>query len=100
MAILYLCSDVNDAIVEGASFGRDCDTIGNVVGSIGGALHGAGAIRDNWIRECERANRDLFEEIHGDPNEDFDAMADRLMDALNSHYETVREHEQMLNELT
>ncbi len=49
-----LCEgDVNQCIIEGASFGRDCDTISRVAGSVAGALQGARAICQDWIETCE-----------------------------------------------
>lgn len=99
IGILFLCNDVNRAIVEAASFGRDCDTIGSVVGSLGGALHGADVLRNDWIQECEQVNRELFEEIHGDPDEDFEAMADQLVSALEAQRDRVHERGEILENL-
>jgi ADP-ribosylglycohydrolase len=83
MAILYLCQgDVNQCLIEGASFGRDCDTISSIVGSIAGTLHGAGAIRQEWIDDSEAANAGFFDEVAGDPQRNFRAMAYQLVEAL------------------
>ena len=82
-AIISLCNgEPNASIIEGASFGRDCDTIASCIGCIVGALHGAAAMRPEWIEESERANADVFTELHGDPGQNFSAMARRMVDAL------------------
>jgi hypothetical protein len=52
------------------------------VGCLGGALRGAKAIRQDWIETCEQANRDLFEELEGDPQANFYATAQRLHSVL------------------
>ena len=84
-AILYLCKgDVNQCIIEGANFGRDCDTIGSIVGSITGAMHGASAIRPEWIEAVEKANEEYFLELEGDAQANFHSMALRLVEALKS----------------
>jgi ADP-ribosylglycohydrolase len=78
-AILRLCAgDPNRAIIEGANFGRDCDTIGSCVGSVVGILYGAGALREAWKNEVEAANADIFLELHGDASQGFRAMAEKL----------------------
>lgn len=83
MALLELCEgDVNRCIIEGASFGRDCDTIARAVGSLAGALQGASALRPGWIATCEEGNRELFAEAEGDSEADFYSMAVRLTEAL------------------
>jgi ADP-ribosylglycohydrolase len=64
VALVHLCGDdVNRCIVEGASFGRDCDSIASICGNIAGALHGASSIRPEWVEACEKANQDIFEEL-------------------------------------
>lgn len=80
--LLTLCDDPWRAIVEAASFGRDADTIASIVGSVVGVVHGASALPDGLVEACESANREFFEELEGDPDADFRAMADRLVDAL------------------
>jgi ADP-ribosylglycohydrolase len=85
MAILHLAgADPNQAMIEAASFGRDCDTTASLVGSITGALYGASAIRDDWVATVETANRDFFAEVEGDPEANFHAMAARLVQALDA----------------
>jgi ADP-ribosylglycohydrolase len=74
--------ELNRSLIEAANFGRDCDTIATIVGCLGGALTGAAAIRQDWIETCEQANRDLFEELDGDPQANFYTTAGRLHSAL------------------
>lgn len=98
--ILSLCSkSPNEAIIEAASFGRDSDTIGSVVGNIVGALHGATAIRDTWIEQCEESNRGFFEELHGDPDEDIEKVAYRLISALENEQQRAKDRHQTLSTL-
>jgi ADP-ribosylglycohydrolase len=83
MAIIKLVQgDINQGIIEGANFGRDCDTIGGIVGNILGAHHGASAIRPGWIEMVEKANEEYFEELEGDPKLNFLSMAQRMTESL------------------
>jgi ADP-ribosylglycohydrolase len=91
MALFHLCQgDVNACIIEGASFGRDCDTIGRAIGCIAGAMQGASAIRQDWIETVERVNEPLFEALEGDRGANFYRLAERLVEALRSEEEAVR----------
>lgn len=91
-AILHLTNgDVNEGIIEGASFGRDCDTIGSIVGNIAGVLQGASAIREDWKASCEAANAAFFEDLEGDPNANFHSMAVRLVEALQKEQQAAEE---------
>ena len=100
MALLYLCGgEVNECIIEGASFGRDCDTIARCVGCLAGAMQGASAIRQDWIKTVERANEELFEEVEGDPKTNFYAMARRLVEALNAEKQAAQERVRTLEDL-
>jgi ADP-ribosylglycohydrolase len=49
--------DFERAIVGGANYGRDCDSIASMAGAIAGALHGDGAIPPAWIARIKEANR-------------------------------------------
>lgn len=99
-AILYLCQgDVNECLVEGASFGRDCDTISSIVGSIAGAMLGAGAIHQEWISTVEAANADFFEEVEGDSQANFYAMAGRLVQALQAEQQAAQARSALLGEI-
>ena len=94
-----LDGDVNACMVEGANFGRDCDTIGSIAGNIAGVLQGASAIRPDWIEECERANAELFQEVEGDPQANFHAMATRLVDALRAEKQVAAERARVLGDI-
>jgi ADP-ribosylglycohydrolase len=84
-ALLQVCgADVNRCLVEGASVGRDADTIASVLGCLAGALHGAHAIRADWIEAVEQANQGFFTEVEGDPQANFGSMAERLVAAIAS----------------
>ena len=100
MAILYLChGDVNQSMIEAASFGRDCDTTASMAGAIGGALHGASAVRQDWITTVETANEDFFIELEGDASANFHSMAVRLVSALKAEYNTAISRVNMLSEI-
>jgi len=99
-ALLYLTKgDVNEGIIAGANFGRDCDTIASIVGNIAGAMQGASAIRKQWIDECEKANEDLFEELEGDKNANFYSMACRMVEALKNEIKAAEERAEALKRL-
>ena len=49
--------DYEGSIFGGANYGRDNDSIAGMAGAIAGALHGARAIRPNWIKQIDQANR-------------------------------------------
>jgi len=100
MAILYLCGgDVNQSMIEAASFGRDCDTTASMAGSIAGALHGAGAIRQDWIETVERANQDFFQEVEGNPQTNFFSIAQRLVEALQVERQAAQDRLVMLDRI-
>jgi ADP-ribosylglycohydrolase len=99
-AIFHLCGGEPDrCIVEGASFGRDCDTIATLAGGLAGALRGAGAIRTDWIADCEAANEDLFVEVEDDPRQNFYAMAERLVEALRSERRSAQARVELLDRI-
>ena len=91
-ALLRVCgADVDRCLVEGASVGRDADTIASVLGCLAGALHGAHAIRPDWIEAVERANQDFFTELEGDPQANFRSMAERLVAAIAAERDHARQ---------
>jgi ADP-ribosylglycohydrolase len=101
VGIFYLCEgDANRCIVEGASFGRDADTIASVVGGLAGALRGAGAIREDWIEQCERANEEFFAELEGTPQANYRRMATRLVEAMEAEKRAIRERLDTLSRIT
>ncbi len=100
MAILHLCKgDVNQCIIEGANFGRDCDTISSIVGSLAGTIVGASAIRSDWIETCEKANEEFFEELEGDREANFYSMACRLVEALKAESQAAIERVRILDRI-
>jgi len=82
--IQLMKEDINESIIEGANFGRDCDTIASMIGNLLGAMKGASSIRKEWIETVEAANSDLFEELEGDANKNLKYMSERLVKAMRS----------------
>ncbi|WP_199243744.1 hypothetical protein [Haloplanus rallus] len=68
--------------------------MGNVVGT----LHGASSLDDEWIEDCETANKEFFRELHGDPDHGFRTMADRLVDALRDERRRAERRAEFLDE--
>ncbi len=100
LAILYLCQgNVNECLVEGASFGRDADAISSLSGSIAGAMQGASAISPKWVEAVEKANEPLFEEVEGDPTANFFSMAQRLVEALRGEKRAAAERVNVLQKI-
>lgn len=100
IGLFYLLDgDVNRCIVEGANFGRDCDTIGGVVGALAGAYQGADAIRQDWIETVENANKPFFTELENDENANFYSMAERLTNALVKEQQTALSRSVLLQNL-
>ena len=96
--LLRLCGhDPNHSLVEPASFGRD-DTIASVLGCMVGALHGASALRPDWIEDCERANAAFFAEA-GHGTDSFKVTAVRLVEALQSELRKARRRAETLERL-
>lgn len=94
MAILDLCNgDPNVSIIAAANFGRDSDSIATLTGNIVGALAGASHLRQEWIDECEKANRPFFEEMHDDSIETFQDVADHLVAVLSNERERASQRE-------
>ncbi len=50
---LLAAGDPARAIVYGANFGRDSDTIGTMVGALSGAFKGVGALKPEWVAKIE-----------------------------------------------
>jgi ADP-ribosylglycohydrolase len=100
VAVLLACAgDPDTAIIEGASLGRDADTIATVIGCFVGALHGAEALRADWRATVESANSGFFAELTGDPSQGFDAMTTRLMGAIERTRRAARRRADLLDTL-
>jgi ADP-ribosylglycohydrolase len=91
--------DPREALVVAAGIGRDADTIASVVGTFVGALHGASALPRHWVDQSERANADFFAEATGAPTNGFRAMAERMVQTLHRHRDTVRQRSEQLDAL-
>lgn len=64
LAIVELAKgDPRQAILWGANFGRDADTIGTMIGGIVGALHGAAGLPAEWVAKVEANPNVQYREI-------------------------------------
>jgi ADP-ribosylglycohydrolase len=100
MALLEFCEgDAEQSIVEGASFGRNCDAIASITGSIAGAVSGAEELPDSWITQCESANTPLFEKLGYDSSEGFKDMSQGLVKSIEQERQTARERLEFLDGL-
>jgi hypothetical protein len=63
-------------------------------------LRGAGAIREDWIEQCERANEEFFAEVEGDEQANFCRVARRLVEATESEKRAIRERLDTLSGIT
>lgn len=100
VGLLQFCgNDVEQAIIEGASFGRNCDAIASITGSIAGTVSGAENIPESWITQCEDANTALFERFGYDSTEGFKDMSQQLVHALEYEHQTARERSRFLESL-
>lgn len=58
LALMVVCDgDFESTLSAAANYGRDCDSIAGMAGSVLGALQGDGAIRNSWIETANVANR-------------------------------------------
>ena len=49
--------DLKTSIFGGANYGRDCDSIAGMAGTIAGALHGFDAVPAHWVTAIDEQNR-------------------------------------------
>ncbi len=64
LALFLLANgDPTSAIVMGANFGRDADTIATMAGGLSGALRGRGALRADWVAKATLGAGARYEEI-------------------------------------
>jgi ADP-ribosylglycohydrolase len=100
MAILRLCSDdPNQALIEAASSGRDCDTISCLVGNIHGAVHGADSLREDWIEQCESANQEFLQELYQQSGISFEEAAKQMIGCLENERDRSSERVNTLDEI-
>jgi ADP-ribosylglycohydrolase len=58
LALFYLADgDPRQAILSGANFGRDADTIASMTGALAGALRGVSALPDAWVAKMRSGGR-------------------------------------------
>lgn len=101
LALFYLAAgDPVRAIIYGANFGRDADTIGTMVGAVSGAFKGAGALRRDWVEKIESNQRKPLNDSKNDGIEitltDQRELARRLIGIVQSR---VREEAALLARL-
>jgi ADP-ribosylglycohydrolase len=48
--------NLQQAIFGGANYGRDCDSIAGMAGTLTGAIHGIGAVPSKWVEAIDREN--------------------------------------------
>ncbi len=54
LALFYLAQgDPVQAVIYGANFGRDADTIGTMLGALAGAFRGADGLKPEWVEQIE-----------------------------------------------
>jgi len=100
VGLLSLCGhDANRCLVEGASFGRDADTIATIAGGLVGALHGASSLHADWVEQCESANQAFLCEADGDSAASFRRTADQLVGALKSQRDRAEQRLHALDRL-
>ena len=57
LALFYLAGgNPEKAIIYGANFGRDADTIATMVGALSGAFSGVHGLRDEWVEKIKKNN--------------------------------------------
>jgi ADP-ribosylglycohydrolase len=100
VGLLLLCGGKpTESLIEGASFGRDADTIATIVGGVTGALHGATSVRPDWIAQCEEANHAFLQATDRDERASFRGTADRLVIALAKQRDALRQRVTTLDSL-
>jgi ADP-ribosylglycohydrolase len=71
LALFYLSKgDPEQAIIYGANFGRDADTIGTMVGALTGVFKGASALKREWVDKIEAGygkKQEISKEDYGMP---------------------------------
>ncbi len=58
LSLFYLADgDPRQAVIYGANFGRDADTIASMAGALAGALHGVSALPVEWVEKMRSSGR-------------------------------------------
>jgi ADP-ribosylglycohydrolase len=58
LSLFFLANgDPRQAVLYGANFGRDADTIASMAGALAGALHGASALPAEWVTKIRAGGR-------------------------------------------
>ena len=87
--IVAVKGDLRQGIIQAANFGRDCDTIAGIVGSILGALHGAAPLKESWITAVKKAN----------PEPDLEQTSAGLLDALQKEVRRHKDYAERMRQL-
>ena len=67
LALFFLAAgDPRDAILFGANFGRDADTIASMAGALAGAFRGASALPAAWVEKVRAQSPRAHEEVAAD----------------------------------
>lgn len=89
LALFHLAAgDPNRAIVMGANFGRDADTIATMAGGLAGAFSGVEALQPRWVAKAEAGAGAAYA-----------AIVERLMALLRQRREEARAQVQILDQL-
>ena len=86
LALFYLArGNPERAIIYGANFGRDADTIATMVGAISGAFAGASGLRKEWV---EKIKKNAPEQ---------EKLANDLIDVIRKRNDELNDVEKFLN---
>jgi len=80
--ILLMGKDFETAVIEAANFGRDCDSIASIVGSILGCYHSIDSVPRKWIRTVMEAQ----------PEPDLMELSKGIYEATKSEFEETKEY--------
>ena len=69
------------------NYGRDNDSIAGMAGAIAGALHGAAALRSDWIETVRSANRIDLDPLAADLGALVRRLQQRQLDAARAREE-------------
>jgi len=94
--VQFTQGDPKEAILAGVNFGRDCDSIATMIGSICGAFRGIDSVPRDWV--------DIVEKANPLPNEAKVVMTQRELAvgvtcAINNQIEIVKKHIALVDNL-